>query len=158
MLKPRMALTSTGWVPRMAGRNFQLGRAAMILAVMCGGTGFEDLEIFQVAGSVESALDDDAGVRKVRGQIGAKALRAGRCSGLGVRGGIDFGELHHDRADRCIHIDGVVVARELAVEIKRAAGARRGDDGDGRSLLRHYRGVCGEEWERCRLPIRSWVD
>src|SRR5579863_3956690 len=25
MLKPRMALTSTGWAPRRAGRNFQVG-------------------------------------------------------------------------------------------------------------------------------------
>ena len=103
-----------------------------------GGAGFEDLEIFQVAGSVEFAFDDDAGVGKVRGQVGAQALWSDERSGERMRGGIDFGELHHYSADRRIEIDGVVVAGELAVEIKRSAGTRRGDDGDCRPLVLLY--------------------
>ncbi len=105
------------------GAELPTGQGSHDLRGHCGWAGFEDLEIFQIAGSIESAFDHDAGVGKVCGQIGANSLRAGGRSSLIVRGGIDFGKLHHDRADRRIHIDGVVVAGELAVEIKRAAGA-----------------------------------
>ncbi len=51
-----------------------------------GGAGLEDLKISQVAGSIEPAFDHDAGMRKIRRQIGANALRpgrrAGRCAGV----------------------------------------------------------------------------
>src|ERR1039457_3664433 len=96
-----------------------------------GGAGSGDLQIPQVAGGVEPAFDYDAVVGKVRGQFGAHALRADDCP-LPTRGGIHLGELHHYRADRRIHVNGVVVAGELAVEIESSAGARCGDDGNGR--------------------------
>jgi hypothetical protein len=108
-----------------------------------GRARFEDLEILQLAGSIECAFDDDAGVGKAGGQIGEVASWAGEGFGLSMRGGINLGELHHDRADRSIHIDRVVVAWELAVEIKHSAGARGSDDGDGRPLVRPCRRVVG---------------
>ena len=63
-------------------------------------------------------------MRKIPGQIRAQTLRTDNRSHPGVRGGIHFGELHYYRSSRRIHIDGVVVAGELAVKIKRSAGKR----------------------------------
>jgi len=103
------------------------------------------LQISQIAGRIESAFDHDARAGKVRGQIGAKTLRANECSCARGRGcGIGFCELHYDRADSGIHIDGIVVARKLAVEIKSSAGPRSCDNGDGRPLLRLHRGTSGK--------------
>src|ERR1700722_13905831 len=47
MPKPRMAFTSTGCLPRMAGRNFQLGRAAITLAVIAAGPGLSTRRFFR---------------------------------------------------------------------------------------------------------------
>jgi len=109
-----------------------------------GGAGFEHLQISQVAGGVELAFDYDAGAGKICGKIGAKALWSGDCSGVRIRCRIDFGELHYHGADCRIDVDGVVVARELAVEIKRAAGARCGDDGDGGAGVTFYGRTAGK--------------
>ena len=100
--------------------------------------------MLQVAGGVECAFDDDAGVRKICGKIGAKALGAGECAGV-MRGGvgIGFGELHDDHADCGVDVDGVIVAGKLAVEIESSAGTGGGDDGDGGALGAFYRGASG---------------
>lgn len=100
-----------------------------------GGAGFEDLQMLQVAGSVQRASDDEARVGKVGGKVGAQALWTDQRSSLTMRGGIGFGELHDCGADWRIHVDGVVVAGELAIEIKRATGARGSNDGDRRAFL-----------------------
>jgi len=126
------------------GTKLPAGQGGHDLRGHGGGAGFEDLQIFQVAGSVEFAFDHDAGVGKIGGQIGAKALRTDECAGACVRGRVGFGELHDDGADRGIDVDGVVVAGELAVEIEGSAGSRRGDDSDGRALLFFHVGAVGK--------------
>lgn len=101
----------------LGGAEFPGGEGGQDFGGHGGGAGFEDLEIFQVAGGVEGAFDDDAGVREIGGEIGAKTLRAGESSGV-VGGEIGFGELHDCGADVGVDIDGVIVAGEFAVEIE----------------------------------------
>src|ERR1700735_4348020 len=63
-----------------------------------------------------------------------------------VRVGIGFGEWQDESADRGLDIDGVIIARELAVEIECAAGTRGGNDGDGGAWVPFYRGTSGQGW------------
>ena len=140
------------------GAEFPVGESGHDFCGHGGGAGFEDLQIFQIATGVEFAFDDDAGVGKSGGEIGAEALRTGEGSGVGVRVGIGFGELHDDGADVGIDVDGVVVAGELAVEIECSAGARGGDDSDGGAGVAFDGGTRRERWERCCCRSRSWED
>src|SRR5258708_1252577 len=95
------------------------GQRAHTFSRHATGAGFEHLEISQVARSIEFAFDDDAGMGKIARQIGAKALWASERSG--VRGWIGLGELHNHRAERRVHIHGVIIAGKFAVEIKSSA-------------------------------------
>jgi len=126
------------------GTEFPAGKCGHDFRGHGGGAGFEDLQIFQVARCVEFAFDDDAGVRKIFREIGAKALRSSERAGMGMSVGVDFGELHHDGADGGVDVDRVVIAGKLAVEIKYTAGARGGDDGDGRAGIAFYGGASGK--------------
>ena len=117
------------------GTEFPAGEGGYDFCGHGGGAGFEDLKIFQVSRGVEFAFDNDAGVGKVGGEIGAEALGSGEWSGAGMGVGIGVGKLHDDDARGSVDIDGVVIAGEFAVEIECAAGAGSGDDGDGGALV-----------------------
>jgi hypothetical protein len=71
MLNPRMALTSTGCAPRVAGRNFQLGKAAIILAVMAAGPGSRTCRSFRLP--EESSLH--LITTRARGRFAGKLVR-----------------------------------------------------------------------------------
>ena len=116
------------------GTEFPIGQGLHDLGRHCGRAGLKHLQISQIAGCVESALYYDAGARKIRREIGAHALRADQRACQACRWA-HFGELHYCRAEIRIHVNCVVVAGELAVEVKGAAGARSGDDCDRRAFF-----------------------
>jgi hypothetical protein len=65
-----------GLLAAHGGTKFPGGECRHNLGGHGGGAGFEDLQIFQIAGSIQRALDYEARVREVSGEIGAQALRA----------------------------------------------------------------------------------
>src|SRR5208283_116594 len=107
------------------------------------GTGFENLEIAQIAGRFQSALHYHAGTRQIRRQIGAHPFRADQSSGS-AGGRVDFGVLHHYGAQVRSHVNTVVVPGKLAVKIEDAARARSGDNGDRRAFISFDGGAAGK--------------
>jgi hypothetical protein len=93
-------------------------------------SGFQDADVFQVAGSVESARNYHAGVGQAVSQIGAHCGwgREGRT--VGMAGGRFIGEFHDHRAHRSIEIGGVLLApKKILVGFESSSGSSRGDHG-----------------------------
>src|ERR1017187_9763046 len=144
MPKPRIAVTSTGWLPRMAGWNFQLRSAARILAVTSAGAGFQNAHVLQVAGSIEGAGDHHAGPWQAPGEISAHRRRGGEGSTKRMAGRTFVGKFHHHGTQRSIEISGVLFApQKVLVRFESSSRSRSGDNGYAQCLPLFGRGMTG---------------
>src|SRR5260370_13041919 len=107
MLKPRIALTSTGCWPRMAGRNFQLGNAAIIFAVIAAGPDSRTWRFLRLPDASSLPLI----TMRARGRSAGKIVRKA-CGPLSVPAGADaaaglrFADWHKTLAAVGVHKDG----------------------------------------------------
>jgi hypothetical protein len=112
--------------------EFPAGQRSHEFSGKIGWPRLQNLKTLQIPARVKFAFYDNARARQPDRKIGADSLRPGKSACAWMTAWVGVRELHHYRAQVCIDVDGVVISRKLAIEIKSAAGTGSGDDGDRR--------------------------